>query len=125
MLEEEGGNPKYVYLILEGSLTLFKRPESMYDKQGRQIKVHEIDLQVNPKHSGNTKVGVQMTQVNHGLVCEDAVSFGEPLSYSVKTKQQSVLFRCPFEAAKVWPAEITDNLKVYTLDKYRVFLTHV
>lgn len=97
----------------------------MYDSQGRHINVHDIELQTNPKDSGNIKVGVKMTIFYHGLVAEDAVCFNQPLCYSVKTNERAVLLRCPYEKACNWPEEIQNNLKMNTLDKYRVFLNQV
>ena len=75
MLEIEGTMPNYVYIILKGSLILFKRPSAMYDKYGKLIKLSEIELQPDPKDSGNAKIGQAMTILTQGLVCEDAVVF--------------------------------------------------
>ena len=44
MLEVEGTEPNFVYIVLSGSLALFKRPESMYDDKGQLIDVKEIDF---------------------------------------------------------------------------------
>ena len=119
----EGHVPKYVYIVLEGSLALFKRPESMYDAQGRLIKVHEIELQVNPKHSGDAKIGQRMTTVRAGLLGEDAIIFDQPLPYSIKTDERCVVLRTPTEDAKKWPIDIHNALKMKSLDKYKVFYT--
>ena len=53
LLETEGQKPKYVYIILQGSLVLYKRPESMYNAKGKLISVDDIAFQTNPKDSGN------------------------------------------------------------------------
>ena len=63
--------------------------------------------------------------MHHGLVCEDAVTFEETLSYSVKTYGRAVLLRCPLSLAVKWPDEVQSNLKVHILAKYRVFYKQV
>ena len=43
LLEIEGTMPRYMYLILLGDVTLFKRPESLYTKDGKKIKTDNIE----------------------------------------------------------------------------------
>lgn len=84
-----------------------------------------MPLQTNPKYSGNTKIGECMTVLHKGLVGEDAVVFNQTLPYSIKTHEKTVLLRAKRENAYKWVEEIKNNLKVNSLDKYRIFYTQV
>lgn len=54
VLEVEDTKPKNVYLVLKGSVALYKKLESMYDTEdGKMINMDGIDLISNPKDSGN------------------------------------------------------------------------
>lgn len=66
-----------------------------------------------------------MTTIKHGLVGEDALVFGQPLAYSIKSNDRVVLLRVRADQVKKWPSEIQNNLKMHSLDKYRVFFTQV
>ena len=35
LLEVEGTSPNYLWLLLEGEIEIFKRPESLYDINGK------------------------------------------------------------------------------------------
>jgi len=52
MLEIEGTEPKHLYVMLRGEVLLFKRPEAMYDADGKRIKIDQIEYLTNPKDSG-------------------------------------------------------------------------
>ena len=103
LLEIEGTQPKFVYIVMQGSLTLFKRPESMYDTEGYLINVDEIEFQSNPKDSGNSQIGQKMTTIKHGLVGEDAVIFNQKLAYSIKSNERVNVLRARADQAKKWP----------------------
>lgn len=63
-----------------------------------------------------------MTTINHGLVGEDAVVFKQNLAYSIKSNyERVVLLRVRADQARRWPTEVVDNLKMHSLDKYRIF----
>ena len=97
----------------------------MYDAKGKLIKVNEIAFQTNPKDSGNQNYGMQMTTIKDGLVGEDAVMFNQPLAYSIKTNQRSVLLRTTAEHVQRWPIDIKNQSKMLFMEKYRIFFTQV
>lgn len=97
----------------------------MYDQNGRLINLHDIELQTDPKHSGNQKLGMKMTTVRHGLIGEDSIVFKQTMAYSIKTNEQSVLLRCKADLAKKWPNEIHNHLKMHSLDKYSVLFNQI
>ena len=77
------------------------------------------------------------------LLGEDAVLFGEPLKYSIVTKNRVLLFRYKAtdvrgtkfnafgtKAAQsdhrlIWPSEIQKTLQLETLEKYRWFFERI
>ena len=77
----------------------------------------EIANYRDPKHSGNERVGTCITVVRHGLIGEDAVVFKQPMQYSVKTNERTVLLRQRADLAKKWPEDIQNTLKMHSLDK--------
>jgi len=45
VLEKEGTCPNYLYLLLRGHLYLYKRPEILYDKEGKMIMTGNNQLE--------------------------------------------------------------------------------
>ena len=66
-----------------------------------------------------------MTVLRHGLVCEDAVCFNQPLTYSVKANEKTIVLKSKHSLVSLWPKEIRDNLKVESLDKYKTFFSQL
>ena len=66
-----------------------------------------------------------MTTIKDGLVGEDAVMFNQPLAYSIKTNQRSVLLRTTVEHVQKWPIDIKNQSKMLFMEKYRIFFTQV
>lgn len=62
-----------------------------------------------------------MTTISHGLVGEDALIFGQPLAYSIKTNTQVTLLKARADHVLKWPVEIHDTLKLHSLEKYKIF----
>lgn len=52
-METENTTPKYLWLILKGEVTVFKRPESLYDEQGKIIDPKCVPMFLNPNDSGD------------------------------------------------------------------------
>ncbi len=40
-MEYENTVSKYVYIVLKGEVKLMKRPENLYDKEGKMIKLNQ------------------------------------------------------------------------------------
>ena len=126
LLEVEDTKPKFLYLILQGDVTLFKRPESLYTVDGKRIKTDDIKYWANPKDSGNDRIGVPVSYMKAKcLIAEDAIFFKQPLYYSVKTHTHVVALRVSATEAERWPIEIAKALRIYSLDKYRHMFTRV
>ena len=126
LLEIEDTKPKFLYLTLQGDVTLFKRPESLYTVTGKRIKTDDIECWANPKDSGNGTIGVPVTYMKAKcLIAEDAIFFKQNLNYSVKTHTHVVALRVSAAEAERWPNEIAKALKIYSLDKYRHMFTRV
>ena len=70
-------------------------------------------------------IGECMTVIKKGLVGEDAVVFDQVLPYSIRTHERTTLLRAKRSYAEKWYEEIQNNLKVNTLDKYRIFYTQI
>lgn len=87
--------------------------------------MQDVELQTNPKHSGNQKIGECMTVLRKGLIGEDAAIFNQTLPYSIKTKEKSSLLRCKIEHASKWPEDIQKNLKIHSFDKYKIFFSQL
>lgn len=43
-LETEGKTPKYLWLILNGEVDVFKRPETLYDTEGKLTNSSGLEL---------------------------------------------------------------------------------
>jgi len=63
--------------------------------------------------------------ITNGLVGEDCLVFDQPLAYSIKTIERTSLLRSKAEHARKWPVEIQNNLKMASLDKYKIFYSQV
>ena len=76
VLELEGQKPKYLWLILQGEIDIFKRIESVYSEQGRATDTRNVSLFVNPKTAGDIKIGSKVSSLQpYNLLCEDAIFF--------------------------------------------------
>jgi RNase H-fold protein (predicted Holliday junction resolvase) len=118
LLELEDTHPKYIYILLEGVLSFYKRPESLYTENGKRIDSSDIDHMKNPLDAGEQNIGIEISQIsNQTIVCEDAVVFRQPLSYSLKTSSRVIALRCLASSAYTWSDEIKNVLKVNSLDK--------
>lgn len=53
LLEVEGTAPKYLWLLLQGEMDVFKRPETLYDAEGKKTNCANLKLWQNPTDSGN------------------------------------------------------------------------
>jgi hypothetical protein len=53
VLETESESAKYMWLLLQGEVSLLKRPESIYDENGQPTDVKEIALFQNPVDSNS------------------------------------------------------------------------
>lgn len=87
-----------------------KRPENLYDKDGKMIKVYsQLQCVVDPHTSGTEKLGIQVCSFKgDNFLCEDAALFKLPLSYSVVVSgsENALVFRIKTsEALEIWPPE--------------------
>lgn len=65
-----------MWLILQGEIDLYKRPESLYDEFGKPTDSSKLHLWQNPADSGNAKIGVKAGIIkDKNLICEDALVF--------------------------------------------------
>lgn len=72
---------------------MMKRPEGMYDKEGKLIKVKQLEFLKDPKQSKDEGLGVELGLMQgECLICEDAVIFGQTLSYSVVAKTDLLVY---------------------------------
>lgn len=62
-LEREGTCPNNLYLMLQGEVTYYKRPEGLYDDAANRIKIDWIKYISNPKDSGSDHLGMPMGQI--------------------------------------------------------------
>ncbi len=77
VIETEATSPTYMWLILEGEVSVFKRPESIYDENGNLTDVKEVALFPNPVDSNSTKLGIYMGGIMEtNLLADDAIVFG-------------------------------------------------
>ena len=60
VLEIEGSNAQNLYLLLNGEVTFYKRPEGLYNLEQKRIKIDRIDNIQNPKDSGADALGLPM-----------------------------------------------------------------
>lgn len=58
ILEVEGRDPTRIYIILQGQVGLYKRPESLYSKEGKLVNPEGIQNLLNPRTCGNLKIGL-------------------------------------------------------------------
>ena len=59
MIETEDTIAKHMYLILKGEVKLMKKPENLYDKDGKLLKLSsQLDLVKDPKNQGTEKLGI-------------------------------------------------------------------
>ena len=73
-----------------------KRPESLYRDQGTGalIKVRHLENMTNPALNGESALGVELGVVKgETLLCEEALFFFQPLSYSVVAKTDLLVYR--------------------------------
>lgn len=95
LLELESTQPKYIWILLEGEVSVYKRPESMYDESGNPTDVKKIAMFPNPVDSNSKKLGMCMGAINQvNLLADDAVMFRQALIYSLKTKTRILAWRC-------------------------------
>lgn len=94
LLECEDKPPKYLWLILQGEVEIYKRPESLYDHEGQMTDSSGVNLWSNPNDSGNKMYGCKVGIIkDSNFICEDAIFFNQCLVYSVKTKTQVLAWR--------------------------------
>lgn len=122
MLEIEGEEPRHLYVLLDGEVTLYKRPEALYDIDARRIKVDQIDCVANPKDAGEERLGLPMlTLKGPTLLGEDSIVFRDRLTYSLATKTKVIAYVICADLARALPTECQKTLKLMTLDKYSCF----
>jgi CRP-like cAMP-binding protein len=96
ILEEEGQNPRNMYLLLKGEVTFYKRPEALYDKSDKLVKFQDIGNILNPKDSGSERLGLPMSVFKGPyLLGEDAIVFADTNIYSLVTKTKCTLLALP------------------------------
>lgn len=101
VLEVEAQPAKYIWLLIQGEVTVYKRPESIYDEYGKPTDVKQIDLLPNPIDSNCQKFGMIMGTIKEeNLLSDDSVVFNQPMMYSLKTKTQIIAWRCPLSIAQ-------------------------
>ena len=85
-----------MWLLLDGEISVFKRPESMYEENGNPTNVKQITLFQNPVDSKNEKMGLFMGTIKEvSLLADDAIVFSQPMIYSLKTKTCVLAWKCP------------------------------
>jgi CRP-like cAMP-binding protein len=52
VLEVEGTQPKFLYIMKSGEISFYKRPESLYNNDKKRIKINNLENMTNPKDSG-------------------------------------------------------------------------
>ena len=93
LIEVEGNPPKYLWLLLEGEFDIYKKPESLFDKN-KATDSSKLNLWSNPKDSGNLQIGCKVGIIkNFNLVCEDSLFFRQPLIYSIRCKTNVTAWR--------------------------------
>lgn len=123
VLELEGQEPRFLYVMLRGEVTLYKRPEALYeDISQRRIKIDQIDCLTNPKDAGEERLGLPMgTLKGNTLLCEDSIVFRDKLIYSLVTKTKSIVYVIPADQARMLPNECQKAIKLLTMEKYSCF----
>ena len=87
VLETEAEPAKYMWLLLQGEVNVMKRPESIYDENGKPTDVKQLALFQNPVDSNSQKFGVVMGVIKGAnLLADDAIVFSQSMMYSIKTK---------------------------------------
>ena len=87
VLETEAEPAKYIWLLLQGEVSVLKRPESIYDENGKPTDVKQIALFQNPVDSNSQKFGLVMGTIKEAnLLADDSIVFGQSMMYSLKTK---------------------------------------
>ncbi|CDW91288.1 UNKNOWN [Stylonychia lemnae] len=123
LIENENEVAKYVYLVLRGEIKLMKRPEFLYDKNGKIIKtIKQLEFIKNPIQS-EEHLGIELGIVTgENFLCEDSGLFNLPLSYSAVAKTDVIVYRISSqEMLQTWPKECINEMKIKVLEKYRWF----
>lgn len=72
-------------MLLDGEMTLYKRPQSLYSDTGKMTECSKVPNFQNPKDSGNQHIGVKTSTIKaKNLVGEDAFVFKQPNIYTMK-----------------------------------------
>lgn len=101
-----------------------KRPENLYDKNGKLIKTQKnLEFLKNPNTSGDDEFGLEIGIVRgENFLCEDSGLFNIPLSYSVVAKTDVIVYRIQSsQMMQYWPKEFINELKIRVLEKYKWF----
>lgn len=125
VLETEGSKGNDVFVLLHGEIGLYRRPENLYAKNGRLIRTNALVNMVNPFYGGNDKIGVRVgTMQGFSILGEDSLLFDQPMVYSLKTKEKSVVWRIPgAQFLTFLPQASIEVLSITCLEKYSWFFS--
>jgi hypothetical protein len=114
-----------LYLLTQGEVTFFKRPEQLYVESNKRIKIENIELMVNPKRTCLEKLGLPIGSIKGpSLLNEDVVVFKDSPIYSLVTKTRCLVFSVSASNTGL-PTECVKALQVQTMDKFSNFNNQV